>query len=100
MLTNSIDELRTERAKFAQSIEYLKETAIEDEIFDRTEMVEEMYERETMKELRESADMLKKLDPEEELEEESAELDRLLNADDDLTFDDMINIEEKVKELL
>lgn len=99
MLSNSIDELRVERAKFAQSIEYLKETAIDDEVDERTELAEEMYEREKTDELQESADMIKRLNPEEELMEESVELDRILNAENDITFNDMIDMENKLKEM-
>ena len=94
MLNNSIEEIRAERAKFAQGVEYLKETALDDAIDERMEVVESEYgEVEKMEELREAKDMLDKVSTDNELIEESTELDKLLDSEDDLTFEEMVGIE-------
>lgn len=95
MLNNSIDEIREERAKFAQKIEYLKETALDDVVDELTESAESEYERETMEELTEAADMLKSVSVDDELKEESVELDRILKSEDDITFEEMMYNPEK-----
>lgn len=93
MLTNSIQALREERAKFVRGVEYIKETAIDDMIDERIERAESEYVRESVDELEEAADMVKRLSPEEDLVAEAAELDRILTAEDNITFNEMIGIE-------
>ena len=40
MLTNPIESIKLENAKFARNVEYLKETAIDDVLDDRVEGAE------------------------------------------------------------
>ena len=93
MLNNTIEEIRHEKAEFARDKEYLRETALDDEVDARMERVESMYVGETMEELEEAAEILKKLPGEEDVMEESAEIEKILSADENLTFEEMVGIE-------
>lgn len=93
MLNNTIEEIRREKAEFARDREYLKETALDDEVDARMERVESMYVGETMEELEEAAEIIKKLPAEEDVMEERAEIEKILNSDENLTFEEMAGIE-------
>lgn len=92
MLTSIVNGLKEDRAKFAREVEYIKETAKDDIIDNRLDIAESMYCRETVEELQEAADMVKRLDTSDDAMMESVEISRLLNADSDVTFDQMIDI--------
>ena len=93
MLEKTYDYMRNQRARFAHQVEYVKETAIDDTIDERIERAESMYKTETIEELEEAVGMLNKLDIDDETIQESAEIDRLLNAEDNVTFNEMIGIQ-------
>ena len=93
MLTNSIDSIREEKARFARDVEYIKETFLDDILDQRVEVAESLYVRETMDELEEAADMITKLSSEDDIIAESAEVNRILNADGDISFNEMVGIE-------
>lgn len=93
MLTNTIEAIRTERAKFIRDVEYIKETAKDDVLDNRMEVAESLYVRESVEELEEAADMVKKLSSEEDVVAESAEVETILNAEENITFNEMIGIE-------
>ena len=93
MLTNKIDQIRESKARFAREVEYLKETALDDMIDERIEEAESQYVRETMEELEEAADMVNKLSGEEDVVAESVEIEKILNATEDITFEEMCGIE-------
>ena len=93
MLTNTIDSIREEKAKFARDIEYLKETAMDDIIDSRVEAAESQYVRETIEELEEAVSMVDRLPADTDMVAESAEVNRILNAETDLTFNEMVGIE-------
>lgn len=93
MLTNTIEAIRTERAKFIRDVEYIKETAKDDVLDNRMEVAESLYVRESVEELEEAADMVKKLSSEEDVVAESTEVETILNAEENITFNEMIGIE-------
>lgn len=93
MVANIIDEIRTERAKFARDTEYIKESVIEDIIDERTEVAESLYVRETAEELAEAAELVNTISGEPDVMQESAEVERILNAEENITFDEMAGIE-------
>lgn len=93
MLTNSIDAIREEKARFARDVEYIKETYLDDVLDQRVEVAESLYVRETMDELEEAADMISKLSSEDDIVAESVEVNRILNADGDISFNEMVGIE-------
>ena len=94
MLSGSLETIKRERAKFARDVEYLKEMAIDDVIDDRTEIAESLINKETIEELKEAADMVQKLSGEVNMVAANAEIDMIMNAESNITFDEMIGIEE------
>lgn len=93
MLANPIDTIRENKARFLRDVEYLKETAIDDMIDERTEVAESVYETEKMEELIEAAEMVNKLSGDEDVVTESEEVQRILDAKEDMTFEEMVGIE-------
>ena len=92
MLTNPIESIRIENAKFARNIEYIKETALDDQIDERVEAAESEYYPESIEEMEEAAAMVNRLPEDEDPVEESAEIDRILSATENITFEEMANI--------
>lgn len=92
MLTNPIESIRIENARFARNIEYIKETALDDQIDERVEAAESEYYPESIEEMEEAAAMVNRLPEDEDPVEESAEIDRILNATENITFEEMANI--------
>ena len=92
MLTNPIESIRIENAKFARNIEYIKETALDDQIDERVEAAESEYYPESIEEMEEAAAMVNRLPEDEDPVEDSAEIDRILNATENITFEEMANI--------
>ena len=98
MLTVTIDSILYNRAKMAREIEYLKESAIEDLIDERTEAGESLYIRETPEELIEALELDKKMTTDDSFAE-STEIENILSATDDLTFDEMCGLSELVNKI-
>ena len=92
MLTNPIESIRIENAKFARNVEYIKETALDDQIDERVEAAESDYAPESIEELEEAAAMVNRLPDIVDPIEESAEIDRILSATENITFEEMANI--------
>ena len=93
MLTGILESVKRDRAKSARNIEYLREMAREDVVDDRTEVAESQYVKETIEDYKEAAEMINQL-PSDDSKEEAAEIQRIMEATDDITFDEMIGIEE------
>ena len=93
MLENTLDAIRFEKAKLARETEYLKETSLDDMIDERIEVAESLTSYESTQELLEAADMVNQLSGEPDLISESIEIERILNAEEDLTFNEMAGIE-------
>ena len=93
MLTGILDSVKRDRARFARNIEYLREMAREDVVDDRTEVAESQYVKETIEDYNEAAEMIDQLSSDDS-KEEAAEIQRIMEATDDITFDEMIGIEE------
>ena len=94
MLVGVVNAQRRRNAEFARDVEYIREMAFEDEISDRlTDVENEMFAAESVEDYREAAHLF----TDEELNDDSvfkeAEIDRILNATSDLSFDEMIGIE-------
>ena len=92
MLTNPIESIRIENAKFARNVEYIKETALDDQIDERVEAAESEYYPESIEEMEEAAAMVNRLPDIVDPIEESAEIDRILSATENITFEEMANI--------
>ncbi len=96
MLGDIVDNLRVERAEFARDVEYLKEFTSEDKIDACIESAESLYFKETAEELKEAAewaDRIKVETADDKIEDEE-EVQRILEATEDITFDEMINLDE------
>ncbi len=91
-VTNMMDALRTENAEFARDVEYLKQIAIDDDIDQRTEAVEADI-TESSADLIDAAKFINSLDISDIDAMESAEVGRILNSDDDLSFNEMTGLE-------
>ena len=92
MLTGILESVKRDRAKSARNIEYLREMAREDVVDDRTEVAESQYVKETIEDYNEAAEMIDQLSSDDS-KEEAAEIQRIMEATDDITFDEMIGIE-------
>lgn len=93
MLNNIIDAVREENAQFVRETEYVKETAIDDVVDFRTESAEaEIMMDETDEEIMEAVQFTERLSGEEDPEEAKAEVGRLLNATENVTFNEMIGV--------
>lgn len=93
MLASIIDDMRTENAKFARDVEYLKETAADDVLDERVEMAESQYIRDDIDDMQEAAILVDKLDTGDEPVTEAAEVQKILSAEENLTFEEMAGIE-------
>ena len=71
----------------------LREMAREDVVDDRTEVAESQYVKETIEDYKEAAEIIDQLSSDDS-KEEAAEIQRIMEATDDITFDEMIGIEE------
>lgn len=92
MLANTMDEIKRKRATFARDVEYLKEISNDDAIDYRVEAAESLFVGESIEELEEAADMVRQLDINSEVVAESTEIEKIMNAEDDITFEEMIGI--------
>jgi len=93
MITKTYDDIRKEKAKFARNVEYIRETSLDDMIDERVERAHSQYVRETIEELEEAANMVNRLEIEDEVAVESVEIQRLLDAEENITFNEMVGIQ-------
>lgn len=91
MLISPLENMKHLRAEKAREIEYLKESVLDDEMDDRLTVAEELYVRESVEDFEEAKEELKSISESEEVSKEN-EINRILNADHDLTFEEMIGI--------
>jgi len=98
MLNSILDNIKLERAKFARDVEYLTEMAIEDEVDDILEAAEEevLGTIETSDMLLEAAAELDKIS-DEDTEFSNSEIQRIMEATEDMTFDEMIDLDSFVE---
>ena len=90
MLDNAINSIRKERAALAREIEYMRESMEDDKL---DEIMESVEGSDSKAELIEAAAYVNSVDvTEEETAIESVEIDRILNADHDISFDEMIGL--------
>lgn len=91
MLISPLENMKRLRAEKAREIEYLKESVLDAEMDDRLTVAEELYVRESVEDFEEAKEELNSISGSEEVAKEN-EIDRILNADHDLTFDEMIGL--------
>lgn len=100
MLNSILDNIKLERAKFSRDVEYLTEEALQDEVDDYLELAEEsvLGYVETSDELLEAAATLEKMTDEDE-ESSNEEVQRIMEATEDMTFDEMIDVESYIEKV-
>ena len=91
MLISPLENMKHERAERAREIEYLKESVLDDELDSRLTVAEELYVRESVEDFEEAKEELSLISESEDVAKEQ-EIERILNADHDLTFDEMIGL--------
>ena len=90
MLTGVLNNIRRERAKKARELEYIKEAAatmVED---DRLLQIDDRMVNADENEYEDLAEVIDQIELSEE--EEDEEIDRILDADHDLSFEEMCGI--------
>lgn len=90
MLKKLSDSIKRKNAEFIRDVEYIKETAYEDMLDERMESFMEDVSELSMGEIRNDLDSLNELT--DEPEQDEAEVQRIMNADRDLSFNDMIGV--------
>lgn len=90
MLTKLSDSIKRKNAEFIRDVEYIKELAYEDMLDERMESFMEDVSELSMGEIRNDLDSLNELT--DEPEQDEAEVQRIMNADRDLSFNDMIGV--------
>ncbi len=91
MLVSPLENMKRMRAEKAREIEFLKEAVLDDEMDDRLMVAEEQYVRESVEDYEEAKEELKTISESEEVAK-AQDIERILNADHDLTFEEMIGL--------
>ena len=99
MLTTTIDNINYNRAKRARELEYAKEAVNEMVIDERTEMAESIFMHETPEDLMEAVEFGKSL-TEDDAVAEATEIERILESDHDMSFEEMCGLDENMVDLL
>ena len=92
MLTGTLNKIREERAARIRDIEYIRKMVLEDAIDDRLFDIELMNSKETGNIYKEAAETIKQIPADDSFRKE--EINRILNADHNLSFDEMIGIDD------
>ena len=100
MLGSILNDIKLERAKNARDIEYLREMSIEDTLDDYVENAEAevLGTIDTSDELLEAKTTLESMNDNDD-ESEKEEVQRIMEATEDMTFDEMINVESYVEKI-
>ena len=92
MLTGTLNKIRAERAERIRDVEYIREISNDDAIDDRLFELDMMTVKEYGNIFSEAAETLEQIPVEESFKDD--EINRILNAERNLTFDEMIGIED------
>ena len=94
MLTKTLNNIREEKAKLARDIEYLKESVTDYSVEERLMDLEDESSNDFENPYIESANSVDMIPTDTEYVTE--EVNRILNADHDIDFDEMVGIEEEM----
>ena len=92
MLTGTLNKIREERAALIRDVEYIREMAAEDAIDDRLFDLELLNLNESGNIYAEAAETVEQIPTDDSFRQE--EINRILNADHNLSFDEMLGIED------
>lgn len=90
MLTGTLNKIREERASRVRDVEYIREISSDDSIYDRLFDIEMTMVKESGNIYKEAAETVAQIPTDDSFVKE--EINRILNADHDLSFDEMIGI--------
>lgn len=90
MITNLSDSIKRKNAEFIRDVEYIKETAYEDMLDERVQSFMEDASELSMGDIRSDLDELDNLN--DDPEQDEMEVQRIMTADKDITFNDMIGV--------
>lgn len=90
MITNLSDSIKRKNAEFIRDVEYIKETAYEDMLDERVQSFMEDESDLSMGDIRSDLDELDNLN--DDPEQDEMEVQRIMAADKDITFNDMIGV--------
>ena len=93
MLTGTLNKIREERAARIRDVEYIREMAADDAVDDRLFDIEMKTVKESGNIFAEAAETVAQIPTDESFRQE--EINRILNADHNLTFDEMLGIEDE-----
>ena len=92
MLTGTLNKIREEKAARIRDVEYIREMVQEDAIDDRLLDLELRTVKESGNIYAESAETAEQIPTDDSFRQE--EINRILNADHNLSFDEMLGIED------
>lgn len=92
MIVGTLNKIREEKANLVRDIEYIREMASEDAIDDRLFDLEMRTVTETGNIYAESVETVEKIPVDDSFRQE--EVNRILDADHNLSFDEMLGIED------
>ena len=92
MLTGTLNKIREEKAARIRDVEYIREMVQEDAIDDRLLDLELRTVKESGNIYAESAETVAQIPTDDSFRQE--EINRILNADHNLSFDEMLGIED------
>lgn len=90
MIENAVDKIRRKRATFLHEVAFVREMANEDIIADRVDKAESQYIKESLVDLIEAKDIVNQMPSDDS--DDQREINMLLEAADDVSFDEMIGI--------
>ena len=94
MITDILSSIQRDRANYVRNLAYLKEMAMDDEIADRMDKVEHKFERDTADDYESAMDVIREM-ADDYPDEDEAEIRRLMEATEDLTFEEMIGLSDE-----
>lgn len=90
MIENAVDKIRRKRATFLHEVAFVREMANEDIIADRVDKAESQYIKESLSDLIEAKDIINQMPSDDS--DDQREINMLLEATEDISFDEMIGI--------
>lgn len=90
MFTDSLANIQRKRAEYARDVEFMREMASDDLIDDITAKTEQLYLKESVIDDEEIELIMEKITGEDDMSEK--EIQRIMEATEDMTFDEMVGV--------
>mgnify|MGYP004556333689 CR=1 FL=1 len=92
MIENILSNAKRERAEFARDIAYIREMSLDDEVDDIMEKVDRNIYSESSDDYKEAINVVNMMQ-ESYPDEDAAEMERIMEATHNISFDEMIGVE-------